>query len=266
MATLVFVHAHPDDEASLTSGTMARAAAEGHRVVLVVCTDGDLGEVPDDLAPGETLVVRRRAEAAASAAAIGVQRTVWLGYRDSGMAGWPQNDDPGTFWQADVAEAADRLAAVLREEDAEVVVVYDFHGGYGHPDHVQVHRVGHRAADLAGTDRRFEATWNRGMTARLIAADPEMRADFDPDVPMADGYLFGTAADEIDLAVDVSGYAAQKRAAILAHASQATDTGMFLSMPEEVFAEYFRYEWYLVPGSREAPRTGWLLEPPEANA
>ncbi|MET0143392.1 MAG: PIG-L family deacetylase [Ilumatobacteraceae bacterium] len=266
MATLVFVHAHPDDEASLTSGTMARAVAEGHRVVLVVCTNGDLGEVPDDLAAGETLVDRRKREAATSAAAIGVHRTIWLGYGDSGMYGWPQNDDPTTFGQADVDEAAERVAAILREEHADVVVVYDFHGAYGHPDHVQVHRVGHRAADLAGTPRRFETTWNRDTTARFIAADPDMRADFDPAVPMEDGYLFGTAADEIDLAVDVTPYLAAKRAAIVAHASQVTDTGMFLTMPDEAFAEYFRYEWFLEPGTTAPPRTGWLLDPVDGAA
>ena len=106
MATIVFVHAHPDDEASGTSGSMARAAAEGHRVVLVVCTNGDHGEVPVDLAAGETLVDRRRRETETSAALLGVARVVWLGYRDSGMTGWPQNDDPASFLRADVDEAA----------------------------------------------------------------------------------------------------------------------------------------------------------------
>ncbi|MET0460940.1 MAG: PIG-L family deacetylase, partial [Ilumatobacteraceae bacterium] len=124
MATIVFVHAHPDDEASSTAGSMARAAAEGHRVVLVVCTNGEHGEVPDDLRPGETLVDRRRAEVAVSAAVLGVARVEWLGYQDSGMNGWAQNDDAASFWRADVDEAAERLAAVLRDEQADVVVVY----------------------------------------------------------------------------------------------------------------------------------------------
>ena len=93
-------------------------------------------------------------------------RVAWLGYHDSGMTGWEHNDDPASFWQADVDEAAERLAAILREEQADVIVLYDWHGGYGHPDHIQVHRVGHRAADLAGTPRRFEATYNRDRLAR----------------------------------------------------------------------------------------------------
>ena len=125
---------------------MARAKAEGHRVVLVVATNGEHGEVPEDLRDGETLVDRRRAETEASAAALGVDRVVWLGYRDSGMTGWEQNADPSSFLRADVEEAAGRLAAVLEEESADVLTTYDWHGNYGHPDHVKVHQVGHRAA------------------------------------------------------------------------------------------------------------------------
>ena len=100
---------------------------------------------------------------------------MWLGYRDSGMTGWEQNDDPSSFWRTDVDEAAARLAAVLREEAADVVVLYDWHGGYGHPDHIQVHRVGHRAADLAGTPKRFEITFNRDALVALMAAIPSER-------------------------------------------------------------------------------------------
>ena len=168
MATLVCLHAHPDDEAMSTGGTMARAKAEGHRVVLVVATNGEHGEVPEDLRDGETLVDRRRTETAASAAALGVDRVVWLGYRDSGMTGWEQNADPSSFLQADVEEAAGRLAAVLEEESADVLTTYDWHGNYGHPDHVKVHRVGHRAAELAGTARVLEATMNRDAIVRMF--------------------------------------------------------------------------------------------------
>ena len=107
MGTLVVFHAHPDDEAIATGGSMARAHAEGHRVVLVVATDGEHGEVPDDLADGETLADRRRAETERSAAALGVDRVVWLGYADSGMTGWDANDNEQSFWRADVDEAAD---------------------------------------------------------------------------------------------------------------------------------------------------------------
>ena len=204
MATIVFVHAHPDDEASSTGGSMARAAAEGHRVVLVVCTNGELGESPDDLADGELLVDRRRLETEASARVLGIARIAWLGYGDSGMTGWEQNEHPGSFWQADLDEAAERLATILRDEQADVVVLYDWHGGYGHPDHIQVHRVGHRAADLAGTPKRFEVSYNRDLLARWMAEVPDAGEDFDPNGPADDGNPFGTPEAELHLAVDVA--------------------------------------------------------------
>jgi len=268
MSVIVFVHAHPDDEASSTGGSMARAAAEGHRVVLVVCTDGDLGEAPDDLADGETVVERRRKETAASTAILGVARTVWLGYRDSGMHGWPQNDDPASFWQADVDEAAERLAAVLREEQADVVVMYDWHGGYGHPDHVQVHRVAHRAADVAGTPRRFESTFSRDLMKRMREmrleaprGGPGEEFDFDPDDPQDDGNPFGTPEAEIDLRVDVTAFLDQKRRALASHASQTTDVGMMIAMPPDIFGAVFGAEWFIVPGDQHHLRDGWLLDP-----
>ncbi len=258
MSTIVFVHAHPDDEASLTSGSMARAAAEGHRVVLVVATDGGHGESPDDLASGETLFDRRQAETARSADVLGVTRVVWLGYGDSGMTGWPQNDDPASFWRADIDEAARRLADILREEQADVVVLYDWHGGYGHPDHIQVHRVGHRAADLAGTPKRFEATYNRDAIAAWM--EDSLEPDFDPEGPADDGNPFGTPEAELHLAVDVSAYTDRKRAALAAHASQVTDIGMFLSMPDDVFRRAFSTEWFIEPGAPPGMRKGWLLD------
>ena len=122
MATLVAFHAHPDDECISTGGSLARAAAEGHRVVLVLATNGDFGEVPHDLAAGESLVDRRRQEVLRSAEILGVHRVEWLGYKDSGMTGWEQNDDPESFHRADLDEAAVRLAMILCEEQADVPV------------------------------------------------------------------------------------------------------------------------------------------------
>jgi LmbE family N-acetylglucosaminyl deacetylase len=149
MATAVFFHAHPDDEAIATAGTMAGLAADGHRVVLVTATRGELGEVPEGLlAPGETLADRRALELDAACSVLGVARHEYLGYGDSGMEGEDSNNDPGCFWQADVDEAAERLATILREEKADILTAYDEHGNYGHPDHVQVHRVGLRAGAL----------------------------------------------------------------------------------------------------------------------
>ena len=154
--TIVFVHAHPDDEALLTAGTMARAAAEGHRVVLVVATDGAAGL--SDAALTADLAATRSAELDESAAALGVARTVRLGYADSGLHG----DVDGGFAAADPEGVASTIAAICDEEDADVLVGYDPSGGYGHPDHLQVHRTVRLAADrCARRPVLFEATLPR---------------------------------------------------------------------------------------------------------
>jgi LmbE family N-acetylglucosaminyl deacetylase len=269
MGTLVCFHAHPDDESISTGGSIARASAEGHRVVLVVATNGDHGEVPDDLTPGETLVDRRKAETARSAEVLGVHRLVWLGYADSGMTGWPQNEHPEAFWQATVDDAAERLAAVLREEAADVLTVYDWHGNYGHPDHIQVHRVGHRAAELAGTPRVFEATMNRDHIVRMMAMAREMglgngaagpEDDFDPAGPADDGNPFGMSEDELTHAVEVAEWLHLKRASMRCHGSQISDSSFFLEMPDEAFAGSFGIEWFIERGAEPGLRTGWLFE------
>jgi len=269
MGTLVCFHAHPDDEAISTGGSIARAAAEGHRVILVVATHGEWGETPEDLSPGESLVDRRRAETARSAEVLGIQRVVWLGYEDSGMTGWEQNANPGSFLQAPVDEAAERLAGVLREEGADVLTVYDWHGNYGHPDHVKVHAVGYRAAEIAGTPKVVEATMNRDEIRRFVetarAAGMETgpgEDDFDVDGPMDDGNPMGMAETEITLAVDVSPYVFLKRDAVKAHRSQVTDTSFFAEMPDEMFARSFGTEWFIEKGvtPNGGPRRGWLFE------
>jgi LmbE family N-acetylglucosaminyl deacetylase len=272
MGTLVCFHAHPDDEALSTGGTMARAHAEGHRVVLVVATNGEHGEVPDDLAAGETLVDRRRGETTQSAAALGIDRIVWLGFHDSGMTGWEQNNDPDSFLQSDLDDAAGRLADVLREEAADVLTIYDWHGNYGHPDHVQVHRVGVRAAEMVAGElprlRVFEATINRDAIVRMIALAAEAGTAafgnedeaFDPNGPADDGNPFGMTEAELTHEVDVSGYVVAKRNAISSHRSQVTDTGFFLSMPEEMFASAFSKEWFIERGREPGMHPGWLFD------
>jgi LmbE family N-acetylglucosaminyl deacetylase len=258
--TLVTFHAHPDDESIATAGTMARAKAEGHRVVLVVATKGELGEfAPEALAPGETLTERRVAETHAAADVLGVDRVEFLGYRDSGMDGEPTNDDAESFARADLDEAAGRLADILRDENADVLTVYDNHGGYGHPDHVQVHRVGVRAAELAGTKRVYESTMNRDFLRDLIAR----RADEMPDAPNAPDASemddFGSPAEIITTTVDVSAFVDQKRAAMVAHASQIPADSFFLAMPPDAFAAAFGSEWFI---RRDQPdtRETWLFE------
>jgi LmbE family N-acetylglucosaminyl deacetylase len=257
--TLVAFHAHPDDEALLTAGTMARASAQGHRVVLVVATDGAVGLVGSGfLAAGETLADRRLAELRRSATALGCARVELLGYADSGLDG--TRGGPHAFATADVDEAAGKLAALLAEEDADVLSVYDEAGGYGHPDHVQVHRVGRRAAELAGTPVVLEATVPRELLAgavRAVARVYRFPPEFDPT-------SFQRAYSPralITHRVDVRRYAARKRAAMTAHASQATaDDGdrtlaAFARIPMPLFRRVFGREWFVelgrAPGSAD---------------
>lgn len=265
MATIVSLHAHPDDECLLTGGTLARAAAEGHRVVVVTCTSGEHGEVPDDLAAGETLVDRRRRETLASAEALGVHRVEFLGYEDSGMTGWPQNGHPRAFINADLDEAAAKVAALVNEEHAAVVIGYDWHGGYGHPDHVMVHRVGRRVAEMVPGVRLLEGTMNRDVIrrsieqARAAGAVPDDGADFDPDGPADDGNPMGTPEAEINIRVDVGDYADRKRRAIGCHSSQVSDSAFFLTMPDEAFIALFGAEWFIETQDPQPLRTGWVL-------
>lgn len=270
MSTIVCLHAHPDDEATSTGGTIARAVADGHRVVLVVATNGDHGEVPDDLAPGETLVDRRRAEVLASAEVLGVARVEWLGYTDSGMTGWSQNDDPASFHRADVDEAAARLVEILRDESADLLTTYDWHGVYGHPDHVQVHRVGARAGEMVPGLRVLESTFNRTRMVEQLAAAIEAGepgagpdVDFDPEGPADDGNPFGSPEDEITLEVDVADFVERKRDALRCHTSQVTDTSFFLEMPIDQFRTAFGTEWYIERGAVGPMRRGWLFDIPE---
>ncbi|MBB4907024.1 PIG-L family deacetylase [Actinophytocola algeriensis] len=245
MATLVSFHAHPDDECIACGGVMRKAHEEGHRVVLVVATRGELGEVPDGfLDDGEELWQRRVVETRASADILGVDRIEFLGYTDSGMMGEPTNDAPGTFWTADVEEAAAKLAAILREENADVLTVYDDHGGYGHPDHIQVHRVGMRAAELAGTQKVYQATINRD---RALAGQREFAERTGVEVPEM-GPDFGTPESEITCMVDVTAYTGHKRKAMRAHASQISEQSFFLSMPDEAFIFAFGTEWFIRAG------------------
>jgi len=263
--TVVFFHAHPDDEALLTSGTMAKLAALGHRVVLVVATAGEGGLSSADLRADGRLGDRRLAELRASASAVGVRRLEVFGYADSGLASAP-TDGPNAgrlprFVEADVAEAAARLAAILQEERASVLTSYDANGGYGHPDHLAVHTVGAAAARLAATPILLEATVPRD---RLLAAaravnrvlPPSRRVDL---APWARAY---SSAAEITHRIDVRGHLRARRASMRAHATQATadsgrrTLGVFTRLPPPLFGWAFGHEWYRQAGTTAARPTG----------
>jgi LmbE family N-acetylglucosaminyl deacetylase len=259
--TLVAFHAHPDDEALLTSGTMARAAAEGHRVVVVVATDGALGLAAGEYADDGHLGERRLDELRASARALGVARVEHLGYADSGLGPVVEPDPPGAtrFVRAGVEEAAARLAAVLREEDADVLVHYEPNGGYGHPDHRKVHEVGVRAAELAATPKVLEATVPRDTICRAIDLAAKVYR-FPPEFDRASFDRAFSARSEITHRISVRGHIAAKRASMRAHASQASADGgadrtlaAFLRIPRPLFDLVFGREWFvdrsLPPGS-----------------
>ena len=254
MATIVVLHAHPDDEAIATSGTMAKAKAAGHRVVLVVATRGELGEAPDDLAAGESLADRRTAETLKSAAIIGADRVEFLGYRDSGMEDDPRINDADTFHSADLESASQRMAEILREENADILIGYDERGNYMHPDHIKVHHVGARAAEIAGTPKVYEATMNRDfiwnlMQQRTQGLPPEMQAEVLGNATSVEDFNLGMRDWTITHRVEVSEYVPIKRAAMSAHASQISDQSFFLQMPEEMFAESFGHEWFIRRGA-----------------
>jgi LmbE family N-acetylglucosaminyl deacetylase len=256
--TLVCFHAHPDDETILTGGTIARAADEGHRVVLVFATRGELGENLDGVerAP-DALGAFRVGEAERSAAILGAARVEFLDYHDSGMAGDDTNRAAGSFAAAGVEPAAARLAALLREEQAEVLTSYDERGGYEHPDHVQVHHVGLRAAELAETPRVYLATVSRQHLAEMTARHLEA-----PDAPDAPDYDVEIGVDEarITTVVDVRATLDRKKAAMAAHATQIPASSFFLSLPGDAFAEVFGTEWFIRLGADPSrPREAWLF-------
>jgi LmbE family N-acetylglucosaminyl deacetylase len=260
--TLVCFHAHPDDEALLTAGTMAKAASEGHRVVLVVATKGEVGEVGGDvLADGEDLGSRRWSELRRSADVLGVARVVWLGYGDSGSGSSEDRPAPpvggsSRFVDADLDEAAGRLAEILAEERADVLTTYDPNGGYGHPDHVRVHAVGQAAADLAGTPALLEATINRELMRTGVEMAASLGFEVPPEFTPDTFEMWYTPAEAITHTVDVGAHLDQKRAAMEAHASQATAADprrsrtleRFLGLPAEYFALAFSTEWYVERG------------------
>jgi LmbE family N-acetylglucosaminyl deacetylase len=259
--TLVAFHAHPDDEALLTSGTMARAAAEGHRVVVVVATDGELGLAASEFTGEGRLAATRMDELRASARALGVARVEHLGYADSGLGPDAAPDPPGAtrFVRADVEEAATRLAAILREEDADVLLHYEPNGGYGHPDHKKVHVVGARAAEIAGTSKVLEATVPRDTICRAIDLAAKVYR-FPPEFDRSSFDRAFSARSEITHRISVRRHVAAKRASMRAHASQASADGgadrtlaAFLRIPRPLYDLVFGREWFvdrsLPPGS-----------------
>ena len=252
--TLVSFHAHPDDEVLYTGGTLARAAAEGHRVVVAVATNGSAGLAAPQHHDGG-LAARRLAELEASASALGCADVVRFDFGDSG---WRIPPRPGAFSQLPLDEAAAPLIALLERERADAVTSYDPAGGYGHPDHLQVHAVAAYAARRAGTRLLLEATVDRSRIRpliRLITATPRLL----PEVVLADYDHNYSAPEEITHRVDVRAFAEVKRQAMRAHVSQTSSPGgartlaLLLRLPLPVFRRVLGTEWFVERGRSGAP-------------
>ncbi|MFF4098000.1 N-acetyl-1-D-myo-inositol-2-amino-2-deoxy-alpha-D-glucopyranoside deacetylase [Streptomyces sp. NPDC001903] len=278
---LLLVHAHPDDESINNGVTMAKYAAEGAHVTLVTCTLGEEGEViPPELAHlapdrDDTLGPHRIGELAAAMAELGVSDHRFLGgpgrFRDSGMMGAEQNRRPGSFWSTDVDEAAAHLVEVIREVRPQVLVTYDPDGGYGHPDHIQAHRVAMRGAELAAeaTYRRDlgdpwrigKIYWNRVPRsvveegfARLKAAGA--KAPF-PGLASPEDVPGVVADDRITAEIGADGaFVAAKAAAMRAHATQIAVDGPFFALSNDLAQPLFDREYYELVAGRPGAAAG----------
>ncbi|HVB43556.1 MAG TPA: N-acetyl-1-D-myo-inositol-2-amino-2-deoxy-alpha-D-glucopyranoside deacetylase [Streptosporangiaceae bacterium] len=294
---LMLVHAHPDDESIETGATMAKYAAQGVQVTLVTCTLGELGEViPPGLAhlawdKENRLGEHRIGELAAACAALGVTDHRFLGspgrWHDSGMMGTPSNDWDGVFWRADVAQAASALLEIIDEVRPQVLITYDAKGFYGHPDHIQAHRVAWRAFELAGgLVRKFYATalpksvlaeaidlmGGGGQPAASVAADGEAGADrAGADRAGADragagsGFLaagsvddlpFGVPDDQVTTEIDATGHLDAKLAAMRAHASQIAVDSPFFALSDLVGRRALGIEYYTLLAGALGQSTG----------
>jgi mycothiol conjugate amidase Mca len=278
MRTLLAVHAHPDDECIGTGGILARYGNNGVRTVLVTCTDGAVGEISDPaLATPENLAAVRALELDAAVQILGINRLVKLGYRDSGMAGTADNENPASFQQADMDEAIERVVRVVREEQPQIIVTYDERGGYGHPDHIRAHQVAVAAFEAAGDARRYPAAgpaWAptklyynvfafsdmRRFGERLREAGIETPFDRDGDDRPAEAEgadpPFGVPDERVTTRIDVSAYVDQKRAALASHRTQMGPEQFFMRLPPNLFAEAFGRETFQrIAGPGETPET-----------
>ncbi|MCP2340947.1 PIG-L family deacetylase [Actinomadura rupiterrae] len=246
--TLMAVHAHPDDEVLGTGGVLAQAVAEGHRAVLVTCTNGEMGDDAGGLKPedeghdAEGVARVRLAELEESVSILGIEHVELLGYRDSGMVGWSTNDDPRAFSNIPVEDAAARLAELMEQYRPDVVVTYDENGNYGHPDHIQAHRIAVAASESTGIPRKFyETAVPRSGIEMMFKAAKDAGLDLD-DTELPDD--FGTPDELITTRVDVSAHVERKRKALEAHASQGENI-FLLRLPDEMQAAVFGSESFV---------------------
>ena len=263
---LMLVHAHPDDEVTGTGATMARYAAEGAHVTLVTCTLGEEGEihVPAlaqlEARQADQLGGWRIVELERACAALGVTDHRFLGgagrYRDSGMMGLETNDHPRAFWRADLEEAARQCLEIMREVRPQVLITYDENGFYGHPDHIQAHRVAMRAAELAeaegfGPEKIYWTAMPRSVLEGGMEAFKGMDDNPFADVENVEDFPFGHPDDEIAARIDGTDFYEKKVAAMRAHATQITDNSWLYGIAGDFGGEFMGIEYYtLAKGER----------------
>jgi len=263
---LMLVHAHPDDEVTGTGSTMARYAADGAQVTLVTCTLGEEGEihVPAlaqlEARQADQLGGWRIVELERACAALGVTDHRFLGgagrYRDSGMMGLDTNNHPRAFWGADLEEAARLCLEIMREVRPQVLITYDENGFYGHPDHIQAHRVAMRAAELAeaegfGPEKIYWTAMPRSVLEGGMAAFKGMDDNPFADVESVDDLPFGHPDDEIAARIDGTDHYEQKVAAMRAHATQIPDNSWLYGIAGDFGGEFMGIEYYtLAKGER----------------
>jgi len=258
--TLMAVHAHPDDEAIGTGGVLAHAAASGVKTVLVTCTGGEVGEIsPHTDVTAASLAEVREGELRAACEILNVSHLELLGYRDSGMAGTPDNEHPEAFARADLDHATSRVVELVRKYRPQVIVTYDENGFYGHPDHINAHRVAVGAFARAGDPSHpsptglepwqpaklyYTAVAQSAMVqfgAKLREAGVQSPVDGDAE---AEEHPWGTPDHLVTTVVDVTPYVEQKRAALFAHATQMGPDVFFSKIPPALFHELFGQETF----------------------
>jgi LmbE family N-acetylglucosaminyl deacetylase len=257
--TLMAVHAHPDDESSSTGGVLAKYADEGVRTIVVTCTNGEFGDAPGGIKPGDpahdeaAVAATRLAELDKACDILGVHVLEKLGYHDSGMLEWDYKDRPDAFCNVPIEESSARLATLMARHQPQVVITYDEFGGYNHPDHVQANRVTLAAIERTGIPAKLYFTARRWsdferLRTRLaeLGVDVGPRPQIDPERRRR----MEANAARITTTVDTTPVVSRKRDALRAHASQLAES-WFAKMPESMFDEVFGVESFI----REQDRT-----------
>jgi LmbE family N-acetylglucosaminyl deacetylase len=263
---LLGVFAHPDDE-QVVSGAFAQAAAEGMRTGLICATRGEMGEIADPtLATPETLGKVRESEMRAASAVLGIKHLWFLDYKDSGMMGTEANQDPGSLVQSNQDGALGRIVAIVRQFKPTVMVTFDETGGYGHPDHITMHKLATLAFDAATDPTLYPEAGEPWQTARLYysgfpRSQMKMFAKAIEEMDLNTGFRgldlekFGLADEQITNELDVSEWVAVKERSVNHHKTQMDPNGPFTRVPEEERVRWRSKEHYALVAGSPLPNT-----------